>query len=104
MRPFRDVDATSASKQPKTSGQAGPAPRPALPPPWSMRMKFVTALGTSMAGIALLATVAWSAQDAGKPQNQNQPKPKQASTAQQTPPKKAAANPPAQNAAGDKPK
>ena len=65
-------------------------------------MKLVHTLGTALAGIALLATVAWSAQDAGKPQNQ--PKPKQIGTAQQTPPKKPAANPPPQNAAGDKPK
>lgn len=67
-------------------------------------MKFVpTTLGTALAGIALLATFAWSAQDAGTGKPQNQPKPKPSGTAPQTPPKKPAANPP-QDAADDKPK
>jgi hypothetical protein len=70
-------------------------------------MKLVpTTLGTALAGIALLATVAWSAQDAGTGKPQNQPKPKAAGTAPQAPAKKAppTANAAPQDAAGDKPK
>jgi hypothetical protein len=64
-----------------------------------------TTLGTALAGIALLSTFAWSAQDAGKPQNQ--PKAKQNAAAQQTPPKKAPApapNQPPQQDGAAKPK
>jgi Protein of unknown function (DUF1579) len=72
-----------------------------------MRMKFVpTTLGTALAGIALLATFAWAAQDAGTPKPQNPTKPKPSGTAPQTPAKKApaaAGNPAPQDAAGDKP-
>jgi len=68
-------------------------------------MKLVpTTIGTALAGIALLASIAWAAQDASKPQNQ--PKPKPAAPAPQSAPKKApaAAAAPQQDPAGDKPK
>ncbi|HEX5008924.1 MAG TPA: DUF1579 family protein, partial [Planctomycetota bacterium] len=65
-------------------------------------MKLVpNTLGTALAGIALLATIAWATQDGSKPQNQ--PKLKPAASAPQNAPKKAqvATAPPHQEPAGD---